>query len=379
MIPILACLGNQKSAVIRIVQLVIITYSLTQTWTAQFITYQNGHEQIITQSGTTALEAASIYYGAYTGGVLQNMNTVVQFESSVQKSMSIVMTYQQWNQTVLSLFQPSWMNTVRQHGSIPMVSWEPWAGVNGCSPTYDLQNIINGKFDSYITQWAQSAKAWGNPFFLRFSPEMNGNWYPWSEQCPENKPGQYVQAWQHVHDLFNKVGADNITWVWSPNVVYPGSTSLKELYPGNNYVDWVGVDGFNGTTLYSHQWESFTGLFQSTYDAIQGMSTHKPMMVSETATSGNASIKSAWIANALSQALPVVFPAIKALVYYNVNTQVHWSIDSSLQVQEAFSHSIASKVYVPASPKLATLDMSPIPVPLTVDGGISQDTDGDGH
>jgi mannan endo-1,4-beta-mannosidase len=390
MMPFLACVGTQKSFIIRIVQLVIVTYSLTQTWTTQIITYQNGREVVVTQHETTALQAASIYYGAYTGSWLQNLQTVVQFESSVQKTMSIVMWYQEWDNSVLAVFHPAWMNNVRQHGAIPMISWEPWAGnpnavnVNSdnCSQTYDLQNIISGKFDPYIRQWAQSAKAWGYPFFLRFAPEMNGNWYPWSEQCPENKPGQYVQAWQHVHDIFNKVGADNVTWVWSPNVIYPGSTLLSELYPGNQYVDWVGIDGYNWSTFYFHQWQSFTGVFQSTYQTIENMALNKPMMVAQTASAGNPYDKSAWISNALTQALPYLFPAIKAMVYFNVNTQIQWSINSSLLVQEAFAHGISTKAYVAASSKLAALDMSPIPVPIAA--GLSQgtsagDTDGDTH
>jgi len=78
---------------------------------------------------------------------------------------------------------------------------------------------------------------------------MNGNWYPWSEQVNGNHPSQFVQAWQHVHDIFTKLGVTNVTWVWSPNVEYGGSIPLSELYPGSNYVDWVGIDGYNWSTV----------------------------------------------------------------------------------------------------------------------------------
>jgi len=106
---------------------------------------------------------------------------------------------------------------IRQHGSIPLVTWEPGDGevLNKANqPAYSLKNIINGNFDSYITQWARLAKAWGNPFFLRFAHEMNGNWYPWSEGVNGNATGDYAKAWRHVHDIFVREGVTNATWVW---------------------------------------------------------------------------------------------------------------------------------------------------------------------
>ena len=48
----------------------------------------------------------------------------------------------------------------------------------------------------------KQAQEWGHPFFLRFDWEMNGFWFPWSEGVNGNKPGEFVAAWRHVHDIF---------------------------------------------------------------------------------------------------------------------------------------------------------------------------------
>ncbi len=177
----------------------------------------------------------SVYYGVHVPGWLQDMSAVTTFEQDANKSVSIVMWYQGWGlQDGTQNFEPTWMDNVRNHGSIPMVTWEPWLYTQGPNqPTYSLQNIISGKFDAYITQWAQASKAWGHPYFLRFAQEMNGNWYPWSEQVNGNKAGQFVKAWQHVHNIFTQQGVKNVTWVWSPNVEicknYPFTRTLSRF------------------------------------------------------------------------------------------------------------------------------------------------------
>ena len=170
---------------------------------------------------------------------LRSLLLNITFKSSDRRQ---VLWYQGWGVKDGSQnFEFTWMNNVRNHGSIPFISWEPWDYTQGIhQPAYSLQNIIDGNFDSYITRWAQASKAWRHPYFLRFAHEMNANWYPWSELTNGNEPGQYIQAYRHVHDIFAAQGVKNVTWVWSPNVEYPGSLPLAGLYPGSAYVDWIG-------------------------------------------------------------------------------------------------------------------------------------------
>src|SRR6266487_6080926 len=147
--------------------------------------------------------SSPVYYGVHVA--LVDMSLVSTFEADAHKPVAIVMWYQQWGET---------------------------DGYQYFQPACALQNTINGNFDAYIVQWAQASKAWGQPYFLRFAPEMNGNWNPWSEQVNGNKPGQFVLAWRHVHAIFTSQGVTNVTWVWSPNIDFSNSTPLAELYPG---------------------------------------------------------------------------------------------------------------------------------------------------
>ena len=316
-----------------------------------------------TPSQATGVSASStVYYGVHVA--LLDMSLVNAFETDAHKPVAIVMWYQQWGLTNgYQYFQSGWMDAVRAHGSIPLVTWDPWDPTQ--SPTsqsaYTLQNIINGNFDSYIITWAQASKAWGHPYFLRFAPEMNGNWNPWSEQVNGNQPGQFVLAWRHVHALFTAQGVTNVTWVWSPNIEYSTSTPLSELYPGDAYVDWVAMDGYNwGNVGAWHTWESFSALFQQTYNDLLAI-TAKPMMIGETASTEQAGNKASWISDTYTTQIPHYFPRIKAVIWFNIDKETDWRIESSPAAQNAFATAIQSGIY--ASNNYAYLNVSPIPVP----------------
>jgi beta-mannanase len=308
-----------------------------------------------------ASPSSTVYLGVHVPGWLQDLSLVTAFEAKAQKAVSIVMWYQGWGLTDGSQnFETRWMNAVRNHGSIPLVTWEPWLYTQGVNQSaYSLQNIINGRFDAYIRRWAQDSQAWGHPYFLRFAHEMNGNWNPWSEQVNGNRPGQYVLAWKHVHDIFKAQGATNVTWVWSPNVEYAGSIALRELYPGDDYVDWVGMDGYNWGTVSSHSWQSFSQVFEQTYHDILAL-TSRPLMVAETASTELAGNKASWISDAFAKQIPDNFPRIKAVIWFNENKETDWRIESSTAAQAAFTHAVAASVY--ATNQCRTLVASPISV-----------------
>ena len=303
----------------------------------------------------------SVYYGVHVPGWLQDMSAVTTFEQDANKSPSIVMWYQGWGlQDGTQNFETVWMNNVRNHGSIPMVTWEPWLYTQGPNqPTYSLQNIISGKFDAYITKWAQDSKAWGHPYFLRFAHEMNGNWYPWSEQVNGNKAGQYVKAWQHVHDIFTQQGVKNVTWIWSPNVESAKTIPLRELYPGSSYVDWIGMDGYNWGSVNYVGWKSFAQVFQQTHKDILQVAKGKPLMVAETASAEVGGNKAAWIVDAFTTQLTQAFSDVKAVIWFDENKETDWRIESSTTVKYTFVKVIASKRY--ASNAFANLSVSPIP------------------
>jgi hypothetical protein len=320
------------------------------------------------------------YWGALVVGAapstanMQPGGVFSTFETRAQKKMSILHWGQPWkmNGNYQGFYAP-WFDNVRNHGSIPFIDWGSWqhdAGIN--QPNFKLSTIYNGLHDTYITQWALGAKQWGHPFFLRFDWEMNGNWqFPWSEQLNGNQPGDYVKAWRHVHDIFAQNGVTNVTWVWCPNISSSVTRAMSALYPGDAYVDWTCLDGYNKYSTWLHFQTLFTGTgidwLYNSYQEILNVAPGKPIMLGETASleagDGGAK-KAAWITNALITQLPAHFPMIKAIVWFNWddgNPAYTYPIESSAASTQAFANAIRSEYY--AANNYANLNTSPIPPP----------------
>ncbi len=206
-----------------------------------------------------------------------------------------------------------------------------------------------GSFDTYIRSFAEAAKAWGHPFFLRFNWEMNGNWFPWGEGANGNRPGQSAAAWRHVHNIFRSVGATNVSWVWCPSITTTNATiRLRELYPGNAYVDWTCLDGYNwGAGAGPHGWQSFDQIFSPTYSQLIGsIAPSKPMMIGEVGSSSRGGSKSAWISNMFSR-IASSFGTIRALLWFDVRDgKMNWPVESSPGSRRAFATGISNRRYL---------------------------------
>lgn len=320
----------------------------------------------------------SIYWGAFIKGSDYGVGeppwdprALDIFEQHAGKKFSILHWGQPWwhcddscRYQTFDLQKPQY-EAVRQRGYIPLVDWASYdyaAPELLNQPEFSLSRIIAGQHDEYIRQWATQARDWGHPFFLRFNWEMNGTWFPWSEGANGNQPGEYVRAWQHVHDIFVEVGAENVTWVWCPNVINPNTLPMESLYPGDQYVDWLCMDGYNAGTFpaVGDRWRSADELFGNTYFALQALSQDKPIMIAEMATTEFGGSKPSWIRNALTHTVPELFPQVKAVIWFNWNIRgMDWAIESSPEAQQAFAESIASSHY--AQNEFSNLSTYPIP------------------
>jgi mannan endo-1,4-beta-mannosidase len=306
-----------------------------------------------------------LYWGATIGSHLTgdqapwDMNAVASFEQGAGKSASMVQFFQPFAQCggascSFYSFPTEPMDSIREHGSIPVLSWSSQAIPSTLNqPDFQLSDVIAGRYDDYIARFATEARDWGHPFFLRFNWEMNGDWFPWAEGVNGNVPGQYVAAWRHVHDIFVAAGAGNVSWVWCPFVDPSGSLrSLASLYPGDAYVDWTGLDGYNwGANPASPRgWRSFDQLFRRSYDEIAGrIAPSKPLMVGEVGSSEYGGSKAAWIRDALARA-PVEYPQIRALLWFDkFDDDMDWPIETSAPATAAFAEGVGQPAYLGAS------------------------------
>ncbi|WP_226357725.1 glycoside hydrolase family 26 protein [Pseudonocardia sp. ICBG601] len=216
-------------------------------------------------------------------------------------------------------------------GRIPLVNWEPF--------DVAFPDIVAGRYDAMLRTRAQQAAALRAPFFLDLAAEMNEE-----EGWGGHDPALYVAAWRHVHDVFTEAGADNVVWVWAPNNTdSAGAPPATAYYPGDDYVDWIGMDGYNwGTSDPAFTWQSFGEVFGPLYDAVAGHG--KPMLVGETASDDRGGDKAAWIDDVVPT-LRDRFPLIRAVVWFDVDKERHWQVGSSPEAAAAFAR-LAADPYV---------------------------------
>lgn len=312
-----------------------------------------------------------IYWGAHIGQQFTgaqppwDMNAATRFESLVGKKMSLLKFGLPWRECSPDCQNPGFptdqMDAIRARGDIPVIDWASYSYPNTSNePDFRLSEITGGAFDDFLRSWASAAKAWGHPFFLRFDWEMNIGGWTWSEISNGNEPGQFVPMWQHVHDVFESVGADNVNWVWCPNNVDSGFAPISSFYPGDGYVDWVCMDGYNWGKNPSHPygWDTFEQVFGNTYSDLRQLAPTKPIMIGETASSEYGGSKASWITDGVG-GLTSNYPAVKAFLWFEAFSDgMDWPVETSKASTRAFSAAIAGKRF--ATAKFASLTGSKI-------------------
>jgi beta-mannanase len=292
---------------------------------------------------TRAYSAATVDLGVTTTPLARNewrtwtprdLDSTAAFEQVARKHLGVVMWYSDWTQGPAPLAQ---LRAVGRRGSVPEITWEPWDYTKGPysrQSAYSLRSIVDGAHDAYIGAWARRLAAYGGQVRLRFAQEMNGSWYPWSEGAYGNKPGEFVAAWRHVHDLFVAAGATNVEWVWSP-VALSDSLNARE-YPGDRYVDMVGLSLFNGGyQLKFGRWQSFAAKLNRPLAIVGSIAPDKPVEISEVGVAERGGNKARWIREMFSTL--AARPQIVSLIWFDVATTSDWRIETSRAAERAFA------------------------------------------
>lgn len=308
--------------------------------------------------------AAKVYWGAWMDGDVYTQPgeenwgdapwsapTWNEFQNHAGKAASIVHFGQPapWNQKfspeALEYTAAGSISPFRPGGAIPLMDMD----ADGVS----LATLNSGAKDAAFKEWAQAVAAYEKPFFFRWEWEMN---LPGRESAAN--PELFKAVWRRIHDIAENAGAKNITWVWCPNISFTGTASLKSLYPGNSYVDWTCMDGYNhGLMVDGNGWVTFESLFGNTYKeltATEFEGHEKPVMIGETASTELGGSKGEWIADALGTYIPKSFQKVKAVLWFNWNiiekvngtpVQRDWQIESSPAATAAFANAISSPYY----------------------------------
>lgn len=272
--------------------------------------------------------AKPIKWGVFAGS---NPTVIADFEKRVSENPDYLAFFVHWGNGGGAL--PTFLSDYAYKKDRTLVLfWEASDYKIGgtVQPDYSYQSILNGKWDTYFKDFAKQLTAYQGPIILVPFSELNGNWNPWSGTTNGNKPQDAVVAWRYIHKFFADV--PNVKFGLAVNAASVPNTPENQIinyYPGDEYVDYVGVDGFN----MGNPNLSFDALFNKPLNIFKQY--NKPVLIFSFGT-GASPDKAAWLNDALNVQLPK-YPFVTGWVYFNQNKERNWLLWSDQNTFSVFT------------------------------------------
>ncbi len=301
--------NNIKLALVLIVLIFIMLAAVFFINTARFY-FEKTFIQIFPVSYTKL-------WGAFTGNTASSL---VDFQQQIGKRVDLNAVFVGWGDQ----FPFEVANVLKPNNQTLFIFWEQNSAT--------LDEIISGQNDEYIKQFAEASKDFNGKIIIAPLHEMNGNWNAWGGTVGNNTPEKVISAFQHMHDLF--IDAPNIKWAWVVNnVSVPDSpqNAITNYYPGNKYVDYVGIDGFN----FGDPWQSYSEIFSK---PLQQVRQYKKPIIIASIASAQGEGKSIWIKDALLSMQND--PDIVGFIWFNENKEKNWLLSSDQKSLEEFKKTI---------------------------------------
>jgi len=236
-------------------------------------TVSNGKAVTVHVPGKSELiDPAEKYYGLAEDGLPGSGSLYDKLDNTAGKAPDLVEWFEYWDDS----YSPQKVTQAWSRGALPVITWQSaphdfsntsvnlknysMANIAGVDPSTLKPLAKGGTEDHYLKSFAASVVSTGLPVAIRLDQEMNGNWYPWSagynSRGIKNTPQLFRMAWQHIWNIFQDAGANKyVIWAWTPSRTNTltvdshsgftaGDTGLIEDYPGDAYVDWMGMSAY---------------------------------------------------------------------------------------------------------------------------------------
>ena len=245
------------------------------------------------------------------------------------------------------------INKIIKKGYIPMITLEDhFVNVRPRVKQPNLYSIVEGHFDHFLKQWTREIKKVNGTVMLRILHEFNGDWYPWCSSKNNNDPALLVKAFQHIHNIFTEQNVTNVRFIWCPNSTsFPQESwnFIMDAYPGDEYVDFVGLDIYNGAGQEMPVWRSFRKEGIENYFILTDKLPHKPLLVCETSSRErkkkepqNSQNKAEWIVQ-MSETLKTDMSKVRLLSWFDEKEAFRFS--SSEEAKKAYLNSVLKDDY----------------------------------
>lgn len=288
---------------------------------------------------TAASNDSPPIFGVKYGNQGWDLQSVRALETWQGRSHEVLVLFTNWDRRrdVQDNLFVRQLPLIWQHGAVPLITWEPYTGEK--TPTDIVSRIANGEHDEYIADWGKRLREFlsgrdrrlgtddDRRAYLRLGHEMNGNWYPWGQRSPE----RFIAMWKRVHTIFADLGLgpSHLQWMWCVTNSDHGPIAAEAYFPGEAFVDWVSVDGYNwGSSTRTSKWQTPEEVLGPMVARLKAMTT-KPIALAEvastslTARGDDPAAKGAWITELFAW---VRKNPIRMVCWYNIDRDAEFAV-----------------------------------------------------
>jgi beta-mannanase len=295
-----------------------------------------------------------------------DMNTIFEnmFDVNTPKKLSVIHLFQPFGKddgTKTSQY-PSIerMNKIISEGFVPMITLENHFIISNKNIQQpNLYSILDGHFDSFFGYWASQIKQVKGTVLLRMLHEFNGDWYPWCVVHNNKDPKLLAKTFCYIRNIFSQNHVTNVKFIWCPNSMSVPQESwnyIMDAYPGDDFVDYVGLDIYNGAGN-NIIWTSFRKEGMENYFLLTNLLPDKPLIICETASRERlktetlpAQSKAEWVEQ-MSEALKTDMSKIRLVTWFNEKET--FKINSSKEARDAyFKYILCDDYFQPLSGKI---------------------------
>ena len=298
-----------------------------------------------------------IYFGAFPdfGGTedIVTSKRIDDFEKLIEKKPLWAYFSQSWYNGMA--YPKEAIETIHKKGIIPFVRLMPRSKEEQFveEKIFTMQHIIDGMFDKEIHQWAEDAKAHNIPLLIDFAVEANGDWFSWSGifNGKDTKDGygdsnyydgaeRYRDAYRHIIDIFRAEKVTTVTWFFHADIYSNPDVEwniAKYYYPGDDYIDWIGISLYGAQHTAENYWDSFSEILEERYKTIIEISTKKPIALLEFGVTDNHPLgnKAEWLEDAFETILSGKYINFKAISYWHETWEAQDDVFASIRVDSS--------------------------------------------
>lgn len=285
--------GRRRLLVAALVAVVVVAIGAA-TGIVRYLDGRSDRSEFVTTGRGPAPPDSGAWFGAYVKSRIRTPEAraaaTAAFEDQLRSPLSIVHVFHPWDEE----FPDAYDRAVIEDGKLLMLSWD----------STDTRSIAQGRHDDRIRARAEAIRDLKVPLLLRFRWEMDRP----NLRDTVHSPTDYIAAWKHVRRIFTEVGATNAGWVWCPLATGFPDGRAQPFYPGDDQVDWIGVDAYPGKKILS---------FAELMDPVMAWASKhpRPVLVGEFGIRDwESADRASWLRDMRSYVAE--HPQIKALVYF---------------------------------------------------------------